>query len=104
MIAFTYGEGGRIGDIVDIFSALRQPSIPITPTITKLRRGIASGLSIAHSTERMPSRPADIAGTMAAMDARNRGGSSAPVDGREIELEFLRSEVYFGISIHISKG
>jgi DNA polymerase III subunit epsilon len=36
MIAFTYDEDCRIGDVVATFSALREPSIPITPTITKL--------------------------------------------------------------------
>jgi DNA polymerase-3 subunit epsilon len=47
MIAFTYREDGRIGDIVDIFNALREPSIPITPTITKLT-GITPEMVAGH--------------------------------------------------------
>lgn len=36
MVAFTYREGGAIGDVVDTFSALREPTVPISPVITKL--------------------------------------------------------------------
>ncbi len=36
MVAFTYREDGEIGDVIDTFSALREPSIPISPVITKL--------------------------------------------------------------------
>lgn len=36
MVAFSYDEDGRIGDVVGTFNALREPSIPITPEITRL--------------------------------------------------------------------
>ena len=36
MVAFTYDDDGRIGDVVGVFSALRQPYSPIPPEITKL--------------------------------------------------------------------
>jgi DNA polymerase-3 subunit epsilon len=47
MIAFTYREDGQVGDIVDIFGALHEPSIPITPTITKLT-GITPEMVVGH--------------------------------------------------------
>lgn len=36
MVAFSYDEDGRIGDVVGTFNALREPSVPITPQITRL--------------------------------------------------------------------
>jgi DNA polymerase-3 subunit epsilon len=36
MVAFSYDEDGRIGDVIGTFNALREPSIPITPEITRL--------------------------------------------------------------------
>jgi DNA polymerase III subunit epsilon len=36
MVAFSYDEDGRIGDVVGTFNALREPSVPITPEITRL--------------------------------------------------------------------
>lgn len=36
MVAFTFDERGRIGDVVGIFSALQQPNSPLPPQITKL--------------------------------------------------------------------
>jgi DNA polymerase-3 subunit epsilon len=36
MVAFTYDDDGNIGDVVGVFSALRQPYAPIPPEITKL--------------------------------------------------------------------
>jgi DNA polymerase-3 subunit epsilon len=36
MVAFTYSESGRVGDVIDMFSALREPSVPISPEITRL--------------------------------------------------------------------
>lgn len=36
MVAFIYHEDGRIGDVIGVFSALREPSIPISPEITRL--------------------------------------------------------------------
>ncbi|SCZ12325.1 3'-5' exonuclease [Microvirga guangxiensis] len=36
MVAFSYSEDGRIGDVVGTFNALREPSIPIAPEITRI--------------------------------------------------------------------
>ncbi len=36
MIAFTYDAEGRIGDVIGTFNALREPSVPISPEITRL--------------------------------------------------------------------
>ncbi|WP_262031326.1 3'-5' exonuclease [Microvirga sp. Mcv34] len=36
MVAFSYYENGRIGDVVGTYNALREPTIPITPEITRL--------------------------------------------------------------------
>ena len=35
-VAFTYDDDGTIGDVVGVYSGLRQPSIPIPPEITRL--------------------------------------------------------------------
>ena len=35
-IAFTYDDDGTVGDVVGVFSGLRQPSDPIPPEITRL--------------------------------------------------------------------
>lgn len=35
-VAFTYDDDGRIGDVVGVYSGLRQPSSPIPPEITRL--------------------------------------------------------------------
>lgn len=35
-VAFTYEDGGKIGDVVGVYSGLRQPSSPIPPEITRL--------------------------------------------------------------------
>lgn len=35
-VAFTYEDGGNIGDVVGVYSGLRQPSLPIPPEITRL--------------------------------------------------------------------
>jgi len=36
IVAFTYNDHGVVGDIVGVFSALRQPYAPIPPEITRL--------------------------------------------------------------------
>jgi DNA polymerase-3 subunit epsilon len=36
MVAFTYDEDGRIGDVIGTFNALREPSVPISSEITRL--------------------------------------------------------------------
>ncbi|MEO9340845.1 3'-5' exonuclease [Mesorhizobium sp. SB112] len=35
-VAFTYNNGGEVGDVVGIYSGLRQPAGPIPPEITRL--------------------------------------------------------------------
>lgn len=35
-VAFTYDSDGRIGDVVGVYSGLRQPMAPIPPEITRL--------------------------------------------------------------------
>jgi len=35
-VAFTYDDAGTVGDVVAVFSGLRQPSEPIPPEITRL--------------------------------------------------------------------
>ena len=36
MVAFAYGEEGRIGNVIGTFNGLREPSVPISPEITRL--------------------------------------------------------------------
>lgn len=36
VVAFTFGDDGTIGDVVGVYSGLRQPSDPIPPEITRL--------------------------------------------------------------------
>lgn len=36
MVALSYDEDGRIGDVVGTFNALREPSVPISPEITRI--------------------------------------------------------------------
>jgi DNA polymerase III subunit epsilon len=36
MVSFTYDEEGRIGDVIGTFNALRDPTVPIGPEITRL--------------------------------------------------------------------
>lgn len=36
MVAFTFDEEGRISDVIGTFNALREPSVPISPEITRL--------------------------------------------------------------------
>jgi DNA polymerase-3 subunit epsilon len=43
MIAFTYGEEGRISDVIRTFKGLREPSVLISPEITRLT-GITPGM------------------------------------------------------------
>jgi len=35
-VAFTYDDAGTMGDVVGVYSGLRQPSIPVPPEITRL--------------------------------------------------------------------
>ncbi|WP_052954791.1 3'-5' exonuclease [Microvirga vignae] len=36
MVAFLYDDDGRIGDVIGTFNGLREPSVPISPEITRL--------------------------------------------------------------------
>lgn len=36
IVAVTYTDDGQIGDVIDTYSSLREPSVPISPTITEL--------------------------------------------------------------------
>lgn len=36
MVAFTYADDGRIGDVIGVFDELREPDGPIPPEITRL--------------------------------------------------------------------
>ncbi|MGF9764351.1 3'-5' exonuclease [Microvirga sp. 0TCS3.31] len=36
MVAFSYDDDGRIGDVIGTYNALREPTVPITPEITRL--------------------------------------------------------------------
>jgi len=47
MVAFSYNEDGRIGDVIGTFNALREPSVPITPEITRLT-GITPDMVKGH--------------------------------------------------------
>jgi len=35
-VAFTYDDDGTVGDVIGVYSGLRQPSLPIPPEITRL--------------------------------------------------------------------
>jgi len=50
MVAFSYREDGRIGDVVGTYNALREPTIPITPDITRLT-GITPEMVKGHSID-----------------------------------------------------
>lgn len=47
-VAFTYSDDGSFGDVVGVFNALCQPSMPIPPEITRLT-GITDELVAGHS-------------------------------------------------------
>lgn len=49
-IAFTYNSDGAFGDIVGVFSGLRQPSSPIPPEITHLT-GITDAMVFGQSID-----------------------------------------------------
>jgi DNA polymerase-3 subunit epsilon len=63
MVAFTYDDDGRIGDVIGVFSALRQPYAPIPPEITRLT-GITdemvAGKTIALEAVEAFIEPADL--------------------------------------------
>ena len=61
MVMFTYGSHG-IGDIVDVFSALREPKAPIRPEITRIT-GITDEMVAGRSID-----PAEVAAFIASAD------------------------------------
>ncbi|WP_425311751.1 3'-5' exonuclease [Microvirga massiliensis] len=38
MVAFTFDAAGQIGDVIGIFNALREPSVPISPEAMRVHR------------------------------------------------------------------
>jgi DNA polymerase-3 subunit epsilon len=50
MVAFSYSEDGRIGDVIGTYNALREPTVPITPEITRLT-GITPELVKGHTID-----------------------------------------------------
>lgn len=50
MVAFSYDEDGHVGNVVDTFNGLREPSIPITSEITRLT-GITSEMVSGQSID-----------------------------------------------------
>ncbi len=50
MVAYTYDEAGRMGDVIGTFSALREPSIPISPEIARLT-GITPEMVSGHELD-----------------------------------------------------
>ncbi|MBD0416856.1 3'-5' exonuclease [Tianweitania sp. Rool2] len=49
-IAFTYDDDGRIGDVVDVYGGLQQPSAPIPAEITRLT-GITDDMVAGQALE-----------------------------------------------------
>ena len=47
MVAFTHDEDGRVGDVIGTFNALREPTVPISPEITRLT-GITPDMVAGH--------------------------------------------------------
>lgn len=50
MVALSYNEDGRIGDVVGTYNALREPTVPITPDITRLT-GITPEMVKGHTID-----------------------------------------------------
>ncbi|WP_445504829.1 3'-5' exonuclease [Microvirga sp. G4-2] len=50
MVVFSYDEDGRIGNVVGTFNALREPSLPITPEITRLT-GITPDMVVGQTID-----------------------------------------------------
>ncbi len=63
MIAFTYDDAGTIGDVVGVFSTLRQPYAPIPREITRLTgitNEMVAGKTIALDAVEASLEPADL--------------------------------------------
>jgi DNA polymerase-3 subunit epsilon len=50
MVAFSYDDDGRIGDVIGTYNALREPTVPITPEITRLT-GITPEMVKGHTID-----------------------------------------------------
>ena len=50
MVAFSYNEDGLIGDVIGTYNALREPTVPITPDITRLT-GITPEMVKGHTID-----------------------------------------------------
>jgi DNA polymerase-3 subunit epsilon len=50
MVAFSYSEDGLIGDVIGTYNALREPTVPITPDITRLT-GITPEMVKGHTID-----------------------------------------------------
>ncbi len=50
MVAFSYNEDGHIGDVIGTYNALREPTVPITPDITRLT-GITPEMVKGHTID-----------------------------------------------------
>jgi DNA polymerase-3 subunit epsilon len=50
MVAFIYRADGQVGDVVGVFSALREPSVSISPEITRLT-GITAEMVAGHAID-----------------------------------------------------
>jgi DNA polymerase-3 subunit epsilon len=50
MVALSYNEDGRIGDVIGTYNALREPTVPITPDITRLT-GITPAMVKGHTID-----------------------------------------------------
>jgi DNA polymerase-3 subunit epsilon len=50
MLALSYSEDGRIGDVIGTYNALREPTVPITPDITRLT-GITPEMVKGHTID-----------------------------------------------------
>lgn len=62
-VAFTYNDEGMIGDVVGVYSGLRQPSAPIPPEITRLTGitdDMVAGQQIDIAALNLLIEPADV--------------------------------------------
>jgi DNA polymerase-3 subunit epsilon len=50
MVAFSYNDDSRIGDVIGTYNALREPTVPITPEITRLT-GITPEMVKGHTID-----------------------------------------------------
>ncbi len=63
MVALSHDDAGQVGDVVGVFNALRQPTVPIPPEITRLTgitAEMVAGRSIAREEVEAFIAPADL--------------------------------------------